>query len=327
MSNKIIYYTYAWLRAKDSKTAKAGTPYYIGKGKGRRAFRKSGPIDKNNIIIIAAGLTELSALALERRMIRWYGRKDKSTGILINLTDGGEGFSGYVRSKELNARMTTSNAKTRSEWSPDERSKNSNMISTALIYSWSALTHDERITRSYKNSIGQLKYNSTISVEERVAINHKNSIAQTIVWQNKTIHEKLEHGQKIIRGRERWTETEIAENSKKISDALIYSHSIKTQEEHSAINKKISDGNKLFWMNLQQLDKDLHRTRQSIGMASMSQQQRDDVTARRVATRAAKSPDEKAATVEKRAITRAKNKADKLASNTARRTPRITSAP
>jgi hypothetical protein len=33
-----IYYVYAYLRTKDSKTAKAGTPYYIEKGKDKRAY-------------------------------------------------------------------------------------------------------------------------------------------------------------------------------------------------------------------------------------------------------------------------------------------------
>jgi hypothetical protein len=86
------FYTYAWLRED-------GTPYYIGKGKGRRAWTQSGR--KNNakmppgerILILKKNLTEEEAFKHEIYMIAIYGRKDLGTGILHNFSDGGEGVS------------------------------------------------------------------------------------------------------------------------------------------------------------------------------------------------------------------------------------------
>jgi len=105
----MAFYIYAYLRSKNSPSAKAGTPYYIGKGKDYRAWdkRHNGVrLPKHEYIIIERNLTEIGALALERFYIRWWGRKDLNTGILLNKTDGGEGASGSNRSEETKLRLS-----------------------------------------------------------------------------------------------------------------------------------------------------------------------------------------------------------------------------
>jgi hypothetical protein len=87
------FYTYLWLRSD-------GSPYYVGKGKDNRAYAKHTGINappKERIMIYPA-VSEADAFETEIALIWYYGRKDLGTGCLRNLTDGGDGPSGAIRS-------------------------------------------------------------------------------------------------------------------------------------------------------------------------------------------------------------------------------------
>lgn len=87
-----IYYVYFYLRDDF-------TPYYVGKGKNKRAWRKHEnvevPKDKSKIIVLKNNISELEAFSLERYYIRWFGKKING-GILQNISDGGEGLPALV---------------------------------------------------------------------------------------------------------------------------------------------------------------------------------------------------------------------------------------
>ena len=118
MVNPNRFYTYAYLREDR-------TPYYIGKGQGKRIYQTDGkpckkPL-KDRIIYLKQNLTEEEAFKHEIYMIAVFGRKDLGTGILHNRSDGGEGPSNP--SKETRKKM--SEAKRGKKHSKETRKKHS----------------------------------------------------------------------------------------------------------------------------------------------------------------------------------------------------------
>ncbi len=98
-----MYYVYLHRKATD------GEVFYVGKGKNLRAssyksrstFWKSVVAKYGYYIeIVETGLQEWYAFELEKDLISYYGRCDLGYGTLVNLTDGGDGSSGYKMSKE-----------------------------------------------------------------------------------------------------------------------------------------------------------------------------------------------------------------------------------
>lgn len=117
------FYVYLYLRED-------GTPYYVGKGKNKRAWKKCKsdtvmpPSRPDRIQIVSFNLVELWAFALERRLIRWFGRIDNNTGILRNKTDGGEGSSGRkLSSSEIKRLVIAASQANKGKKLSDERKK------------------------------------------------------------------------------------------------------------------------------------------------------------------------------------------------------------
>jgi len=107
------FYTYAYLREDR-------TPYYIGKGKGERIFKKGRceikpPKDKSRVIKLKQSLTEEEAFNHEIYMIAIFGRLDLGTGILRNKTDGGDGISGFIFTEEMKEKIISSNKRRMTE--------------------------------------------------------------------------------------------------------------------------------------------------------------------------------------------------------------------
>jgi hypothetical protein len=104
------FYVYTYIRANSTKYGVAGTPYYVGKGLGKRAWSKNHhvqpPSDSSLIQMVSVGMSEKDALQAEMLLIHLYGRVDRKTGCLFNRTDGGEKrFKGGGHGPETRRKM------------------------------------------------------------------------------------------------------------------------------------------------------------------------------------------------------------------------------
>lgn len=111
--SKTIFYVYVLFRPWD------GSPFYVGKGKGRRWLdHKHGRRNRHLVNIfnkatslnldipkvkVRQNLTETEAFEIEKALIAAIGRK-KNGGPLVNGTDGGEGTAGHVVPEDIRQR-------------------------------------------------------------------------------------------------------------------------------------------------------------------------------------------------------------------------------
>jgi hypothetical protein len=98
------YYVYIYLRED-------GSPYNVGKGKDDRwkAVHGVEVPSPDRVIFPITQTTEEWAHFMEMEFIDFYGRLNDGTGILENLTDGGEGSSGRILSEETKQKISQAN--------------------------------------------------------------------------------------------------------------------------------------------------------------------------------------------------------------------------
>jgi len=135
----MLYYTYLHRRASD------GQPFYVGKGMGSRAWSAKNrnqhwtrTCAKHGVTVevLAHWSTEAEAFEHEKFLIWCF--KDMGCK-LVNMTDGGEGQSGYEHSDETKQKIRAANigrAQT-----PEQRAATSARMSGNRI--WAGRTHAE----------------------------------------------------------------------------------------------------------------------------------------------------------------------------------------
>jgi hypothetical protein len=102
------FYSYIWLRED-------GTPYYVGKGFGTRAHKKSQghqPPKDSSLILVFPMVNEAEAFESERALIDLFGRQGLGTGCLINRTAGGQGLAGHIFTQDHRRKIASATVRT-----------------------------------------------------------------------------------------------------------------------------------------------------------------------------------------------------------------------
>jgi hypothetical protein len=112
-----MFYVYVY---RDPRPTKFSQPVYVGKGTGARDLSHWSKgshnkpfqdflahLKKKGLVSLPERVfetdDEAAAFAKERELIALYGRRNTCTGTLFNLTDGGEGASGVIKTAEQRA--------------------------------------------------------------------------------------------------------------------------------------------------------------------------------------------------------------------------------
>lgn len=171
------------------------TPFYVGKGTGRR-YKKTDNRNKwwRYIVakygyesrILSESLSENEACELEKKLIAQYGRRDLGTGVLVNMTDGGESSKGSVLTEEQRAAVSARSKKMWASFS-DEKKQQIRLKQRA----WNESLSDEE-RKKLSEKIGKASKGRVHNEESRKL----NSEAQKQYWENAS-EEVKDHFKKV----------------------------------------------------------------------------------------------------------------------------------
>lgn len=139
------FYIYNLIDPKDN------IPFYVGKGYGNRMYSHEKEVkrgicpNRNSYLFnsikkildsgmkiiykkIKENLSELDSFKLELEEIKKYGRRNNGSGILCNMSDGGEGMSGYKHT-EISRKKISESLKGRYLWSESRKKEASKKFS------------------------------------------------------------------------------------------------------------------------------------------------------------------------------------------------------
>lgn len=166
---------------------KGGEVFYVGIGNKKRPYSTNhrskfwwNIVNKSglNIVIVEENLSWELAQERERYWIKHYGRRDIGTGILVNLTDGGDGMSG---SKWAEDRVEKASKMYSGIGNPFYGKKHSEAAIAKIVIHHTGLKQSEETTQ--KRSIALTGIGRPESVKRAISKAHKIKNASLIIVQ------------------------------------------------------------------------------------------------------------------------------------------------